>query len=499
MSDTDILMPAVTVQQMREIEQRAMRSGISEAELMKRAGEALGRAIGLQYCDVGTAVAYVGKGHNGGDALIALRVLQEEFGWQIGVRSGFEIDKWAYLTQTQWDELDADGLLEDGFEKQVHTPLLLIDGLLGIGAKGALRDSLLKMAKEMNRLRDGCGATVLAVDLPSGVDPASGEIFPGAVVADRTFMIGAAKRGLLFSQAANATGQLALVGVEVLRADGIGEMELICPQSMVFAKSSRPFDFHKGKAGRVGIVAGSSTFTGAALLSALGAIRAGAGLVTLYVRSEIHDSMISRLPLEVMLKRCDFPEQLLEEKLDAIVIGPGLGEMGQDFTYGLSQLIAKPRIPTVIDADGLNFMAQHGLKPHKLHVLTPHPGEFARLAPKLAKEDRENAARKFVEDNDAVLLLKGARSIIAKAGEPLRINSTGTPAMSNGGQGDLLSGVIAALLAGGMAAFDAAAYGAWLCGHAAELAQAEMGDVCIASDTAVRLVEAMRSWKRGRR
>jgi ADP-dependent NAD(P)H-hydrate dehydratase / NAD(P)H-hydrate epimerase len=466
---------------------------------MECAGEALGRAIGSQYRDIGTAVAYVGKGHNGGDALIALRILQEEFGWQVGVRSGFKIDEWAYLTRVQWADLDLDELLEDGFEKQVHPPLLLIDGLVGLGAKGELRDSLLEMGEEMNRLRNECGATVIAVDLPSGVDPDSGEVYTGAVLADRTYMIGAAKRGLLFSQVANATGQLALVELDLLRADGVGEMELICPQSMSFGKAPRPFDFHKGMAGRVGIVAGSSSFTGAALLSSLGAIRAGAGLVTLYVRSEIHDSMISRLPVEVMLKACDFPEQLLEEKLDAIVIGPGLGEMGQDFTYGLSQLIAKPRIPTVIDADGLNFMAQHGLKPHKLHVLTPHPGEFARLAPSLSLLDRENAVRKFVEDNDAVLLLKGARTIIAKAGEPLRINSTGTPAMSNGGQGDLLSGVIGALLAGGMDAFDAAAYGAWLCGHAAELAQAEMGDVCTASDTAVRLGEAMWSWRRGGR
>jgi ADP-dependent NAD(P)H-hydrate dehydratase / NAD(P)H-hydrate epimerase len=492
-------MSSVTVQQMREIEQHAMRSGISETELMELAGLALGRAIGGQYREVGTAVAFIGKGHNGGDALIALRVLQEEFGWQIGMRSGLRIDEWAELTQNQWDELDTDELLEKEFEQQIHKPLLLIDGLVGIGAKGALRDSLLKMANEMNRLRDKCGAVVVAVDVPSGVDPDTGEIYSGAVIADRTFMIGAAKCGLLHSHASNATGQLALVEVDVLKADIAGEMELICPQSMSFGKSPRPFDFHKGQAGRVGIVAGSSSFTGAALLSALGAIRTGGGLVTLYVRSVIYDSMISRLPMEVMLKRCDFPEQLLEENLDAIVIGPGLGEMSQDFTYGLSRLIAKPRVPTVIDADGLNFMAQHGLKTHKLHVLTPHPGEFSRLAPELIDVNREDAAKTFTEKSDAVLLLKGARTIVAKAGEPLRINSTGTPAMSNGGQGDLLSGVIGALLAGGMSSFNSAAYGAWLCGHAAELSYDAYGDVCTASDTASKMGESMLNWRRGSR
>ena len=153
----------------------------------------------------------------------------------------------------------------------------------------------------------------------------------------------------------------------------------------------------------------------------------------------------------------------------------------------------------VIDADGLNFMAERGLKPTSHHILTPHPGEFARLAPELMDLTREDAAKTFIEKNNAVLLLKGARTIVAKHGSSLRINSTGTPAMSNGGQGDLLSGVIGALLAGGMDGFDAAALGAWLCGHAAELSYEAHGDVCTATDTAVRLGDAMRNWRRGGR
>jgi hydroxyethylthiazole kinase-like uncharacterized protein yjeF len=492
-------MATVTVNQMREIEQRAMLSGISEAELMECAGVALGRAISFQYQEVGTAVAYVGKGHNGGDALIALRVLQEEFGWEIGVRSSFEIDSWAELTRAQWDALGLDGLLDEGFEKQVFAPLLLIDGLLGIGANGPLRDSLSEMAGEMNRLRNECGATLLAVDLPSGVDPDTGEIFPGAVVADRTLMIAAAKSGLLLARAANATGQLALVTVDALSADNAGGMDLICPQTTSFGKTSRPFDFHKGKAGRVGIVAGSLSFSGAALLAVIGAIRAGAGLVTLYVRPEVAEAIRPRLPYEAMLKLNENPAELLGDNLNAIVVGPGLGEMSDDFANGLAELIAQAKVPMVIDADGLNFMAERGLKSNSHHILTPHPGEFARLAPELMDLNREEAAQTFAEKNDAVLLLKGARTIVAKHGSPLRINSTGTPAMSNGGQGDLLSGVIAAQLAGGMDDFDAAAFGAWLCGHAAELSQETYGDICTATDTAARLGDAMRNWRRGGR
>lgn len=492
-------MPSVTVKQMREIEQRVMLSGISEAELMEQAGMALGRAIGSQFQGIRMAVAYIGKGHNGGDALIALKVLKDEFGWKIGVRSKIPMEDWAFLTRRQWADLDLIRLLEDGFEKNIISPLVLIDGVVGIGVNDRLRDAQLKMADEINRLHNEHGALVYAVDVPSGVDPDTGEIFPGAVVADRTFMIGVAKTGLLRSCAANATGQLTLVKVDALQVDQAGEIDLICPQTMDFGKSPRPFDFHKGKAGRVGIVAGSSSFSGAALLSALGAIRAGAGLVTLYARPEVAEAIRSRLPFEAMLKLNENPEELLGDHLDVIVVGPGLGEMDDVFANGLAQLIAQTKVAMVIDADGLNFMAERGLKPNSHHILTPHPGEFARLAPELIDLNREEAARKFVEKNDAVLLLKGARTIVAKQGSPLRINSTGTPAMSNGGQGDLLSGIIGALLAGGMDVFDAAAYGAWLCGHAAELAQADIGEVSTASETAVRLGEAMRSWKRGGR
>lgn len=492
-------MAAITVERMRELEEEAMREGISEAELMERAGSALGRAIGEQFPEAGMAVAYLGKGHNAGDALIALRVLKDEFGWEAGVRVGYPIEEWAELTQSQWGALVLEGTLEEGFENRVCGPLLLIDGLLGIGAKGSPREPLDGLVREMERLRNFSGARVVAVDNPSGVDPDSGEISEGAVVADRTFMVGAAKVGLLMARATNATGGLGLVDVEGLADECEGEMELICPQVMSFGKAQRPFDFHKGKAGRVGIVAGSLSFSGAALISAVGALQAGGGLVTLHARSEVCDAVRARLPIEAMLKACDDPSELLDEKLDAIVVGPGLGEMSDDFEAGLLRLLSESEVPMVIDADGLNFISTRSFRPDSKHVLTPHPGEFSRLASGSEKQEREEAARAFVEKNEAVLLLKGARTIVGRSGKPLRINSTGTPAMSNGGQGDLLSGVIGALLAGGMDHFDAAALGAWLCGHAAELAVEKIGDVCTATDTAGMIGLAMRGWRRGER
>lgn len=478
-------MAAVSVAEMRRIEEEAMRGGISEAGLMNMAGLALGRAMGRMFPEVGRAVAYLGKGHNAGDALIALRVLRDEFGWESGVRAAFPKEEWAGLSLAQWD----DGLeMEDG-----GGDLLLIDGLLGIGAKGAPRGRIAELIGEMNRLRDTKGARIAAVDVPSGVDPDTGEIYEGAVRADVTFMIGAAKVGLMLGAAANAVGAISLVEVDGL-AGGEGEIELIAPQVMGFGKAPRDFDFHKGKAGRVAILAGSPQFTGAAIISALGAVRAGAGLVTLHAPMAACEGIRARLPLEAMLKACDDPRELLSGKWDVLVVGPGLGEMEGDFADGLVEVISSAKVPVVVDADALNLLAQRGVKAGAVCVLTPHPGEFARLAPELSGKTREEAVREFLEGSEAVLLLKGARTILGKKGEALRINSTGTPAMSNGGQGDLLSGVIGALLGGGMEGFDAAALGAWLCGRAGEISEMEMGSPATAGDVAAYLGLARREW-----
>ena len=299
-----------------------MDAGVTtEPELMERAGRALGLAIGREFPEKDAAIAYIGKGHNAGDALIALRVLKDEFGWKIAVRAAFLIDEWAELTRAQWSALHLDGVLEKPPGNGWLDRLLLIDGLLGIGAKGPLLKPLDALAEEMEGMRKNFGATVIAVDVPSGVDPDTGEIHQGAIIADRTFMIAASKTGLLYAHAVDAVGRLCLVEVDGLFGGGEG-MELVCPQTSEYGKAPRPFDFHKGKAGRVAIVAGSSAFTGAALISALGAIRAGAGLVTLYVRTEACDAIRARLPLEVMLKSCDDPADLLGERCDALVVGP---------------------------------------------------------------------------------------------------------------------------------------------------------------------------------
>ena len=288
-------------------------------------------------------------------------------------------------------------------------------------------------------------------------------------------MIGNAKRGLLESHAADATGPLAVVPVEPLTSNLDGDREIIAPQTLACGKGHRPFDFHKGMAGRVAILAGSDHYTGAAVLAAMGALRGGGGLVTLHSPLPACTTIAAKCPPEVIVKPIDDPRELLKQRFDSLVVGCGLGDMDRPMADGIFDLIEQSQVPTVIDADALNLIAKHGktaiLKSN--HVLTPHPGEFARLAPDLSELSREDSARRFTDRIPATLLLKGSRTIVARSGHPLRFNSTGTPAMATGGQGDLLAGVIGARLAVGDSPFDAASLGAWICGRSAEIAMHE--------------------------
>lgn len=466
-------MSAVTSSEMRKLEEEAMAAGWTEERLMECAGEHLAHAIARFFPCPGTIIAYLGKGHNAGDALVALRFLRDRFHWEIAIRKALPTERWSPLTQVKLLELG------DPLEftklppwRTLRGPVVLLDGLLGIGARGPLREPLLSMAREMAWLRNETGARVAAIDVPSGTDPDSGEIHPESVIADVTFMIGAAKHGLLSEQAANATGALAIVPVEPLTPSGAGEFNLICPQTSRVGSAPRPFDFHKGKAGRVGILAGSPAYTGAAVLAATGALRGGAGLITIHTPPEAAECISSKCPPEIIIRACTDPRELLDLHYDSLVIGCGLQNTGPAFHDQVLELISKTDLPTIIDAEALNLIASSGMTGilKSNHLITPHPGEFKRLAPDLADSPRETAARDFADRTGATLLLKGCRTLITKTGDLLWMNSTGTPGMATGGQGDLLSGVIGALLAGGHEPLSAASLGAWVCGRAAERA-----------------------------
>ena len=498
-------MAAVTIAETLAIEASAIANGWSQEQLLNAAGERLGIAIGRYFPHPGTVVGYLGKGHNAGDTLVALRVLRDRFGWDISIRNAYPITECVPLTRKKWEELGI--RLPMDRPPQWHDlkgPLVLLDGLLGSGASGPLREPLILFANEISSLRNHAGARVAAVDLPSGIDADSGRISPNTVTADVTFMIANAKRGLLSGHAAAAAGALALVAVDPLTAIQAGERELIAPLTLDCGKSPRPFDFHKGMAGRVAVLAGSGCYTGAAVLAATGALRGGGGLVTLFVPQSVRSLISTKCPPEIIVRGFQNPRELLEFPFDSLVMGCGLGEMEGLVAEGLLDLISKSPVPTVIDADALNLITKSGKTEilTEKHILTPHPGEFARLAPDLRNLPREEAARLFADRVPATLLLKGSRTIVTRKGHPLWCNATGTPAMATGGQGDLLAGVIGALLASGESPLDAAALGAWVCGRSAEIAlnEANLSEESLApSDVLHFLGAAFLDWKSSRR
>ena len=492
-------MGTISAAGMRALEDQAFAAGVSAEQLMDQAGAALGTAAHEWFAKPGSAVAFLGSGHNAGDALVALRVLLEH-GWQIAARSATAPPDLAPLTRHKLSELGVDHLVARIDPLTLPRPLVLLDGLVGIGARGPLREPLAALAAEMNTLRARHGAFTVAVDLPSGIDPDTGEIHPGAVTADLTITIGVPKSGLLESRALNAVGRLRLVPLTELPVPEGGARRLITPHTLDARVEPRPFDFHKGLAGRVAVVAGSRGMTGAAILCGLGALRGGAGLVTLFAPPEVAAVLAAAAPPELMVRTAESAADIDSAAFDALVIGPGLGPAGGVDPLAL---LANAACPVVADADALNRLAaagRHDLLGSRV-VVTPHPGEFARLAPHLADLPREETARRFADTHPCTLLLKGARTLVTRAATPLWFNSTGHPGMATAGQGDMLAGVLGALLARGLDAVEAACLAAWLCGRAAERALRDRGQSqssLTAGDTLACLGSAFSDWHAGR-
>jgi hydroxyethylthiazole kinase-like uncharacterized protein yjeF len=487
-------MSFVTGAAMRSLEDAAFRRGVSAESLMDLAGEGIACRLIDHFPRPGRAIAYIGKGNNGGDALVALRHLREA-GWQVEVRAAYPEVEWGTLPRRKWRELgplSAPGMPGGG-------PLLLLDGLLGIGGRGPLRPPLAALAAEMAELRERQGAQIAALDLPSGMDADSGE--GGAVTADLTLCVGVPKRGLAGAAGILRAGRILLVPLADLPPPAGGEPCFFCPESFPGLLPPRPHDFHKGRAGRLGILAGSPGMTGAAVLCASAALRAGAGLVTLHVERDFLPALAAAMPPEAMVRAADDPvAEAFAAGHDALVVGPGCGHASAGWQASLLAALAGPAPPTLLDADALNLLAAAGrldlLRADQL--LTPHPGEFRRLAPDLAEVDRLAAASAFVARHPCSLLLKGARTLVAAPGRSVRFNPTGHAGMASGGQGDVLAGVAGALLAAGLGVADAGALGAWLCGRAAERSLAE-SPVARASDTLRELGGALRDWRECRR
>ena len=414
-------------------------------------------------------VVYAGKGKNAGDAIGLAYALGFD---EILLRCVCRAREMAPETRRQLDNVPSDILRIVSAEEVIDNPLraeeglLIIDGLLGSGASGALRPEYAELVQEMNDLRASHKRCItLAVDVPSGLGADDGSVNAPTVVADATLAIGCVKPGLLADGAEDYVGRLLCVPLP-------RELELppsqanVLDSTMVHLLPRRPYSCYKNRAGRVRIIAGSPGFTGAAELCSEAAVLAGAGLVELYCRADVYPILASRVRAEVMVHPITSYSEVPRDGADALLIGPGLGRPDASELPALQSLIEHPPCPLTLDADGLNLAAEHGWRIHPNSILTPHPGEMRRLFPEAAQLSRAECAARFVQQTPCTLLLKGARSIISD-GAGLLYNSTGGPYMANGGQGDVLAGVITAFVAQGLSLKDAAALGAYSCGRAA--------------------------------
>lgn len=492
--------------EMKALEERAFADGVSAEELMEEAGAHIAAAVNQFSLWPGRCVVHFGKGHNGGDALVAARYLAQA-GWEIEFVPAFPEEQWAPLTRQKWEEAQvADELHATYYVASSPTgrrPLVVLDGLLGIGAGGALREPIRTAAVAINRLRSETDAVVFALDLPTGLDGDTGHADCDAVVADVTLTIGCAKTGLLADGAERLVGRLAVLPLRELtaRLQGSADASVATPETLKGLLPRRQFDLHKGDCGRVGIVAGSPGTSGAAILCADAALHAGAGLITLYVPPEIHASVTARITPEIMVREVTALQSLLHMRHDVLAIGPGLG---RDRDAEVLELIARAPLPMVVDADALNALATRmdvldGCAGPRL--LTPHPGEMQRLDAGTKGRSRKETVQRFIERfQQATLLLKGARTLVGQANHPLSYNSTGSPGMATGGMGDVLTGICAALAGQGLSLYDAARFGTWLGSRSAELALqgSESEESLSPTHVIVHLGGAFREYRAGR-
>jgi NAD(P)H-hydrate epimerase len=454
---------------MREAEQSAFARGIAVEALMDQAGTGVARAVVKFFPKPGTCIVFAGKGHNAGDALFAAECL-ERGGWKIDIRLAFPEGDGSELMRKKLQSL-RNAVASSEASDSNSSSTIILDGLLGLGANHLLREPIRACAVEINRLRGERNAFVFAVDLPTGLNSETGEADRDCVVADVTVTIGFAKHGLIEDVALDFVGRLEVVPLADLAAPEAARNELIAtPESLRSLLPRRKYSAYKNQFHRIGIVAGSEGFVGAALMTTRGALRSGAGLVEVFVPEKIYPIVAAAAPVEAMVKPVRFYRALLDyTKIDIWAVGPGLGQSnGAD----ILKLIERDERPMIVDADGLNLLAENTnvLKQFRGHrLLTPHPGEMKRLRD-AGRMSRAGTAKNFCEEFTVTLLYKGSRTIVAERGRPLIYNSTGNPGMASGGMGDVLTGVCAGLVGQNLPPYDAARLGAWLCGRAAELA-----------------------------
>lgn len=490
-------MQLLTASQMKEIDRAAIEDrGIPSTVLMERAAEAIvreilelplhqktrnGEAGALRTERPHSAIIYCGPGNNGGDGIAAARLLRQK-GWDVrcvlvGAREKMTADS----QEMQRRLIEVGGELED-FDPENRSLYLeydvAVDALFGIGLNSPLRSAAIEAVELMQ-----CARWTVSADIPSGVHADTGMILGDAVNADVTVTFSAGKPGLYAGDGAVCAGRIVVADIGIPQ-DLLGKncAVQITPQPILYRRKR---DAHKGNFGKLFILAGSVGYTGAPVLAARAAVRAGAGLVTVAVPQEIYTIVAGKCDEAMVWPWSDCYDDILKKAAacDVVLIGPGLGQ-GQRAEEIVLALLRDLTCPVVLDADGLNIISKHidVLDYRKgVTILTPHDGEFARLCGcMLPLGDRLNAAMDFAQAHDCVVVLKGYRTITAMRDYGCTINTTGNPGMARGGSGDALAGMMGALLGQrdvqSVEIFAAVADAVWFHGRAGDLAAADKGE-----------------------
>lgn len=517
-------MKSVTSQQMRELDQITITNfNISGETLMYRAGthiaNAVERIMKIKGIESSTVLFVAGKGNNGGDAFASAHQLAER-----GIKSeiwlaGYESDikgtavehyKQARAAGVTIRELPEKNAWEKAIETFHFTSFpLIVDGLLGTGTFSSPRSPVREAIEFINIA--GEDAFVISIDIPSGLNPDTGIPSHPTVIADLTVTMGLPKEGLLQPSAIEFVGTLEVgdIGIPSNLLENVTcKLELITAQELKPLLKRRKRSSHKGTYGHVLVIGGSAGYTGAPALSAYSALKAGAGLVSLIVPPSAVSSATKFPELMVhVVKETEagsISAKLLDiwknkiQNFDAVVVGPGMS-LHPDTKVIVECLLKSCTKPVVLDADGLNCLtgATDILKNVTCPlIITPHPGEIARLigcTVNAIQADRQSAVKLALEKFNAVVVLKGAGTIVAQKETVPQINMTGNPGMASAGMGDVLSGIIAGLLAQGLSTWDASRLGVFIHGTAGDYAAwRTCQQTIVASDVIIALPEAFR-------
>jgi hydroxyethylthiazole kinase-like uncharacterized protein yjeF len=509
----------VTASQMQELDRRTIEEcGIPGICLMENAGRAAAELL-VRYFPgacAGSIAILAGGGNNGGDGLVIARHLKN-WGMPVKVYLFSSIDEVkgdAGTNLRSWLAMGGE-LVEvvfkgdfAGIKKEFSKASLMVDAIFGTGLHAEVKGFLKDTISFVNSLPQ----PVMAVDIPSGLDASSGKVLGEAIRADLTVTFGLAKIGQVTEPGVSHAGQLEVIDIGIprhlIQEAAIKTYLIDLDELAMGLLDPRPAQSHKGDYGHLFVLAGSPGKTGAAALVCSGALRIGAGLVTLGIPASLNPILEAKLTEAMTAPLPDAGSgyltadaveriyQLLEGKT-AVALGPGIST---ELTVQevIAKLASETTLPLVIDADGLTALVSRSaiLKQSKgSMILTPHPGEMARLAGITTQEvqaDRITVAKSCAASYNAIVVLKGNRTVIATPDQEVYINPTGNPGMATGGTGDVLTGMIGGLLAQGLPPLEAAKWGVYLHGLAGDIAAQEIGEIpLIASDIIDYLPDAL--------